>query len=105
MQSKIKKVEKYLLQLSGFKIVDLCRAINPHKKIKIIGIRPGEKLHEELISKFEANDTIDLGNYYVILPQKYYDKFNYDLRKAKFVPIFIIVVVKNYLNISDLLKL
>ena len=101
--------EIFVPKLSSFKIVDLCRAINPHKKIKIIGIRPGEKLHEELISKFEANDTIDLGNYYVILPQKYYDtKFNYDLRKAKFVPKnfhYTSETAKNYLNISELSKL
>ncbi len=101
--------EIFVPKLSSFKIVDLCRAINPHKKTKIIGIRPGEKLHEELISKFEANDTIDLGSYYVILPQKHYDtKFNYNLRKAKFVPKnfhYTSETTNKYLKISELLKL
>lgn len=39
------------------------------KKVKTIGIRPGEKIHELLVSKAESTRTIDIGNYYVILPQ------------------------------------
>ena len=91
--------EIFVPKLSSFKIIDLCKAINPSKKIKIIGIRPGEKLHEELISKFEANETIDCGEYYVILPHKYYDtKFTYNIKKAKFVP-------KNFYYTSESNKL
>jgi len=83
---KQKGGEVFVPKLSSFKIIDLCKAINPLKKIKIIGIRPGEKLHEELISKFEAKETIDCGNYYVILPHKYYDtKFTYNDKKINFV--------------------
>ena len=37
-------------------------------KIKIIGIRPGEKIHEEMISISDSNNTYDIGNYFVILP-------------------------------------
>ena len=37
-------------------------------KIKIIGIRPGEKLHEEMISSSESYNTVDFGKYYSILP-------------------------------------
>lgn len=83
---KQKGGEIFVPKLSSFKIIDLCKVIDQSKKIKIIGIRPGEKLHEELISKFEANETIDCGNYYVILPHKYYDtKYTYDEKKVKFV--------------------
>ena len=46
----------------------LAKAISPNCKIKIIGIRPGEKIHEELITKSDSFSTVDLGKYFVILP-------------------------------------
>ena len=54
--------EIFVPKLKSFKITDLCKAIDPNKKIKIIGKRPGEKVHEELISKVESSETIDLGD-------------------------------------------
>ncbi|NIQ18573.1 MAG: polysaccharide biosynthesis protein, partial [Candidatus Aenigmarchaeota archaeon] len=45
-----------------------CCAINPECQIESIGIRPGEKLHEILISEEEARYTYDMGDYYVICP-------------------------------------
>ena len=61
-------------KLSSFKVVDLIKSINSKPKIKIIGIRPGEKIHEELISNSDSKTSIDVGNYYLILP-------NIDLKK------------------------
>ena len=55
-------------KIPSYKILDLARAISPSCKIKIIGIRPGEKIHEELITASESANTLDLGKYYVILP-------------------------------------
>ena len=49
-------------------IIDLARAICPGCEIKYIGIRPGEKIHEVLISKDEARNTLDVGKFYVIKP-------------------------------------
>ena len=49
-------------------VADLAKAIAPSCKLEIIGIRPGEKLHEEMISVADAVNTIDLGKYYAILP-------------------------------------
>ena len=43
--------------------------IAPNAKIKMIGMRPGEKLHEELISKDDAKSTFEYDDYYKILPQ------------------------------------
>ena len=43
--------ELFVPKLPSFKITELAKAIDPKKKIKIIGIRPGEKLHEEMISE------------------------------------------------------
>ena len=56
-------------KLKSFKIIDLIKAINKNPKIKIIGIRPGEKIHEELISVSDSKLSIDVGNYYIILPK------------------------------------
>ena len=55
-------------KIPSYKILDLAKAISPSCKIKIIGIRPGEKIHEELITASESVNTLDLGKYYVILP-------------------------------------
>lgn len=50
----------------SYKILDLVKAINKNAKIKIVGIRPGEKLHEELISKDDNVNSYDLGKYFII---------------------------------------
>ena len=54
-------------KIPSIKIIDLAKAIDPKKKIKVIGIRPGEKIHEDLISSHDAINTIDIGKYYIIL--------------------------------------
>lgn len=54
-------------KLPSVKILDLCETINPKAVIKIIGIRPGEKIHEELVSYYESYNAIDLGNFFGIL--------------------------------------
>lgn len=55
-------------KIPSYKLVDLVEAISPSSKIKYIGVRPGEKIHEEMISTSESSKTIDIGKYYVILP-------------------------------------
>ncbi len=57
-------------KLNSFKVVDLAKAINNKKINKIVGIRPGEKIHEELITEADSVNTIDIGDYYIILPNK-----------------------------------
>jgi len=49
-------------------VIDLARAIAPEAEIEIIGIRPGEKLHEDLLSVDEARHTIELESMFVIQP-------------------------------------
>jgi UDP-N-acetylglucosamine 4,6-dehydratase (inverting) len=59
--------EIFVPKIPSYRLLDLCKAIDKNCKIKIIGMRPGEKVHEELISHLEARNTLDLKNFYIIL--------------------------------------
>ena len=61
--------EIYVKKIPSIKIKDIAELIAPKAKLKIIGTRPGEKLHEQMISSDESNSTYDYNNYYKILPQ------------------------------------
>ncbi len=80
--------EIFVPKIPSYKIIDLAKAIGPDCEHKIVGIRPGEKIHEEMITASDSIYTVDIGNYYAILPQsskssveKYIKLFN-----AKKVP-------------------
>lgn len=60
--------EIFVPKIPSYKILDLADAIGPNCKKEFIGIRPGEKIHEEMITTADSYSTIDLGNYYAILP-------------------------------------
>ncbi len=60
--------EIFVPKIPSYKILDLAQAIAPKCRIEIVGIRPGEKLHEEMITDTDSLYTIDLGVYYAILP-------------------------------------
>jgi len=53
-------------KLSSFLVSDLAKVIAPNSKIKIVGIRSGEKIHEILISRSESRNAIDIGKFYII---------------------------------------
>ncbi len=60
--------EVFVPKIPSTKVVDLAKAIAPNAEINIIGIRPGEKLHEMLISEDEARHTIELDSMFVVQP-------------------------------------
>ena len=60
--------EIYVKKIKSMKVVDIAKTINPIAKHKIIGIRPGEKLHEQMISKDDAPYTYEYDDYFKILP-------------------------------------
>ena len=64
--------EIFIPKIPSYRITDVATAIAPELKQVEVGIRPGEKLHEEMITVTDALDTIDLGKYYVILPSVSY---------------------------------
>ena len=61
--------ELWVPKIPSYNITVLARAIAPNCRQEVIGIRPGEKIHEEMISSSDSFTTYDLGKYYVILPQ------------------------------------
>ena len=62
--------EIFVPKIPSYKIIEVAKAIAPECKHEIVGIRPGEKLHEEMITMSDSFNTWDLGKYYAILPQK-----------------------------------
>lgn len=83
--------EIFIPKIPSMKLVDLFKTLAPGVEQEIIGIRPGEKLHEILLTEQEARHAVELSNYYVVLPefiknekfQKYYEfgkKMNDDFR-------------------------
>jgi UDP-N-acetylglucosamine 4,6-dehydratase len=61
--------EIFIPKIPSYRITDIANAIGPECEHPIIGIRPGEKIHEEMITSSDSFFTYDLGKYYVIVPQ------------------------------------
>ena len=66
--------EIFIPKIPSYRILDVAQAIAPDSETKVVGIRPGEKLHEEMITDTDSINTIDIGRYYAILPSI---SFNY----------------------------
>lgn len=60
--------ELFVPKIPSYKITDVAKAIAPECKLEVVGIRPGEKLHEEMITETDSLNTIEFDAYYVILP-------------------------------------
>jgi UDP-N-acetylglucosamine 4,6-dehydratase len=61
--------ELFVPKIPSYRITDVAKAIGPDCRQDVVGIRPGEKVHEEMITSSDSFTTYDLGKYYVILPQ------------------------------------
>lgn len=102
--------EIFVPKIPSYKITDVATAIGPDCKQEVVGIRPGEKVHEEMITSSDSFSTYDLGKYYAILPQvpnfkveDYTKHFN-----AKLVPQgfqYNSGENKEWLNVDDMRKL
>tara|TARA_X000001036_G_C20621806_1_gene783430 strand:- start:504 stop:1502 length:999 start_codon:yes stop_codon:yes gene_type:complete len=60
--------ELFVPKIPSYKILDVAKAIAPDIKYEIVGIRPGEKLHEEMITETDSLNCVEFENYFVILP-------------------------------------
>jgi len=65
---KAKGGEIFVPKLNSYRLIDLAKAIAPKAKLFFSGIRPGEKIHEEMISFTESANTIEYNKYFIILP-------------------------------------
>jgi UDP-N-acetylglucosamine 4,6-dehydratase len=61
--------EIFIPKIPSYRITDVAQAIGPNCTHKVIGIRPGEKIHEEMITSSDSFFTYDIGEYFVIIPQ------------------------------------
>jgi len=68
--------EIFIPKIPSYRILDLAKAISPNAKLRFIGIRPGEKLHEEMITVSDSINTVEFDEYYVILPNSIYLSWN-----------------------------
>jgi len=70
--------EIFVPKIPSMRVVDLAKAIGPECEIKFIGIKPGEKLHEAMISPDDSRNALEFDNYYIIKPQfNWWDEKNY----------------------------
>lgn len=61
--------ELFVPKIPSYRIMDVAEAVGPECNKPIVGIRPGEKVHEEMITASDSFNTYDMGKYYAILPQ------------------------------------
>lgn len=86
--------EIFVPKLSSFRVIDFAKTLCPKCKIKKIGIRPGEKIHEEMITISDCYNTFDLGRYYAIIG-------SYEPKKSKFYSKFKKMKLGSSLNSFD----
>lgn len=60
--------EIFVPKIPSYRITDVAQAVGPNCRHEVVGIRPGEKLHEEMVTETDAINTIEFKNYFVILP-------------------------------------
>lgn len=78
--------EIFVPKIPSYKILDVLKAINPSARYKVIGIRQGEKLHEQMITESDGYNTVDVGKYYVILQNEKQKKNYLKNKKVKKLP-------------------
>ena len=84
MGARVKYGELFVPKMPSYRITDVAEAVGPNCKKEIIGVRPGEKIHEEMITSSDSISTIDLGKYYAILPSDRSVHRIYDDLKIKY---------------------
>ncbi|WP_018969620.1 UDP-N-acetylglucosamine 4,6-dehydratase (inverting) [Rubritalea marina] len=102
--------ELFVPKIPSYRITDIAEAIGPDCEHPVVGIRPGEKIHEEMITSSDSFTTYDLGEYYAILPQvpnwdieSYKKHFNAELVEQGFN--YSSGENEDFLNVGELQKL
>lgn len=68
--------EIFVPKIPSYRVTDLAKALNPDAHLDFVGIRPGEKLHEEMITESDAENTLDLGKYYALFPHANHESYS-----------------------------
>ena len=105
--------ELFVPKIPSFRIMDVAKAIAPNCKNKIVGIRPGEKLHEEMITETDALNCVEFDKYFVILPStilwdvdKFRNESNSSIGKmCEYGFSYNSGTNKHFLNVTDLQEL
>mgnify|MGYP000341920743 CR=1 FL=1 len=103
--------EIFVPKIPSYNILDIAKAIAPDCEYKIVGIRPGEKLHETMITKDDARYTYDCNDKYIIEPnihgwdEKRVEKRKKDRTKVKENFEYASDINKNWLKKSDLVPI
>ncbi len=102
--------EIFVPKLKSYRIMDIAEAIAPSCKKEFIGMRPGEKVHEKMISQADSQSTISLGDYYAILPpdgdlENLYKKLNINFTKVDQGFSYSSNNNNSFLNVEDIRKL
>jgi UDP-N-acetylglucosamine 4,6-dehydratase len=79
--------ELFVPKIPSYRIIDVAEAIGPGCQKPVVGIRPGEKIHEEMITESDSFSTVDLGSYYAILPTDHKIKEIYKREMRPFVAV------------------
>ena len=102
--------EIFVPKLPSFKVMDVAKAVDPNCRIEITGIRPGEKIHEEMITENDSINTIEFKNYFIIAPsipiwnqEDFIKKFNG--KKVDFGFKYNSGINKQWLSVEDLRNL
>ena len=101
--------EIFIPKMPSYRITDLAKAVDNKSIVKVVGIRPGEKIEEELLSKAENYKTIDLGNCYVVVgttndkTEKYYSTKKFIRLKEDFL--YTSGTNEKFLSVKDLKNL
>ncbi len=78
--------ELFVLKLPSMNIMDLAKTIAPECTIEIVGIRPGEKLHEVMITKDDARRTLEFDRYFIVQPDFHFWKQRFNFNEGTPVP-------------------
>jgi UDP-N-acetylglucosamine 4,6-dehydratase/5-epimerase len=79
--------ELFVPKIPSYKILDVANAIGPDCDKPVVGIRPGEKIHEEMITSSDSFNTYDIGKYYVILPENKNIKLKFEEKNDNFIKV------------------
>ena len=103
--------EIFVPKIPSYKVLDVAKAIAPKAKYNFIGIRPGEKIHEEMVTESDSINTLEFKDYYSIIPNNQFInkkrkvKFLKNGKKCKIGFSYNSLVNKNFLSVKQIKKL